>query len=89
MPSKMNVSALDTNPNNPVLCQFVIQASLDGCDSIGTPCKIRNRGKAIEARLQNTVSVGLVHSIISVHKLEDLIVPRFCWLVFLLQVLKH
>lgn len=42
-------------------------------------------GRAIEARLQTAVSVGLVYSIISVHKLEDLIVPRFCWLLFLLQ----
>lgn len=44
------------------------------------------RGRAIDARLHTAVSVGLVYSIISVHKFDDLIVPRFCWLLFLLQV---
>jgi hypothetical protein len=47
---------------------------------------LTKRGKAIDARLQTAVSVGLVYSIISVHKFEDLIVPRFCWLLFLLHV---
>ena len=47
---------------------------------------LTKRGKAIEARLHTAVSEGLVYSIISVHRLEDLIVPRFCWLLFLLQV---
>jgi hypothetical protein len=47
---------------------------------------LTNRGRAIEARLQTAVSVGLVYSIISVHKFEDFMVPRFCWLLFLLQV---
>ena len=39
---------------------------------------LTNRGKAIDARLHTAVSVGLVYSIISVHKLEDFMVPRFC-----------
>lgn len=39
---------------------------------------LTNRGKAIEARLHTAVSVGLVYSMISVHKLEDFMVPRFC-----------
>jgi hypothetical protein len=43
------------------------------------------RGSAIDARLHTAVSVGLVYSIISVHRFDDLIVPRFCWLLFLLQ----
>jgi hypothetical protein len=47
---------------------------------------LTKRGKAIDARLQTAVSSGLVNSIISVHKFEDLIVPRFCWLLFLLHV---
>jgi hypothetical protein len=47
---------------------------------------LTKRGKAIDARLQTAVSVGLVYSIISVHKFEDLIVPKFCWLLFLLHV---
>ena len=47
---------------------------------------LTKRGKAIDARLQTAVSVGLVYSIISVHKFDDLIVPRFCWLLFLLHV---
>ena len=37
-------------------------------------------GRAKEARLQTAISSGAVYSIISVHRLEDLIVPRFCWL---------
>lgn len=44
------------------------------------------RGRAIDARLHTAVSVGLEYSIISVHKFEDLMVPRFCWLLFLLHV---
>lgn len=44
-----------------------------------------NLGKAIEARLHTAVSSGLVYSMISVHRFEDLIVPRFFWLLFLLQ----
>lgn len=47
---------------------------------------LTNRGNAIDARLHTAVSVGLVYSIISVHRFEDLMVPRFCWLLFLLQV---
>lgn len=43
------------------------------------------RGRAIDARLHTAVSVGLVYSIISVHKLDDFMVPKFCWLLFLLQ----
>jgi hypothetical protein len=37
------------------------------------PFSLTKRGKAIDARLQTTVSVGFVYSIISVHKFEDLI----------------
>ncbi|MDI3349833.1 hypothetical protein DCBHLPFO_00647 [Mycoplasmopsis arginini] len=36
-------------------------------------------GKAIEAKLQTACSVGELYSIISVHKLDDLIVPKFFW----------
>lgn len=43
------------------------------------------RGKAMDAKLQTAVSVGLENSIISVQRFEDLMVPRFCWLLFLLQ----
>ena len=32
----------------------------------------------IDAKLHTAVSSELVYSIISVHKLDDLIVPRFC-----------
>lgn len=39
----------------------------------------------MDAKLQTAVSVGLVNSIISVQRFEDLMVPRFCWLLFLLQ----
>ena len=35
------------------------------------------RGSAIEARLQTAVSSGEVYSMISVHRLEHLMVPRF------------
>jgi len=47
---------------------------------------LTNRGSAMDARLHTAVSVGLEYSITSVHKFEDLIVPKFCWLLFLLQV---
>ena len=43
-------------------------------------------GKAIEARLQTADSSGLVYSMISVHKLLHLMVPRFCWLDLRLQL---
>lgn len=36
-----------------------------------------NLGKAIDAKLQTATSSGDVYSIISVHKLDDLIVPKF------------
>src|SRR3954469_10244034 len=36
-------------------------------------------GKAKEARLQTATSLSDVYSIISVHRLELLIVPKFCW----------
>jgi hypothetical protein len=36
-----------------------------------------NVGRAREARLQTAVSSGEEYSIISVQRLEDLIVPRF------------
>jgi hypothetical protein len=39
----------------------------------------------MDAKLQTAVSVGLENSIISVQRFEDLMVPRFCWLLFLLQ----
>src|SRR3954453_19606812 len=42
-------------------------------------------GRAIDARLQTATSSGAVYSIISVHKLELRIVPRFFWLLFLLH----
>ncbi len=38
------------------------------------------RGRAMEARLHTAVSSGAVYSTISVHRLEHLIVPKFCWL---------
>ena len=37
-------------------------------------------GRASEARLHTAVSSGEEYSMISVQRLEDLIVPRFCWL---------
>jgi hypothetical protein len=40
------------------------------------------RGSAIDARLHTAVSSGLVNSMISVQRLDDLIVPRFCWFDF-------
>ena len=40
-------------------------------------------GKAIEARLQTAISSSDVYSKISVHKFEDLIVPKFFWFDFL------
>ena len=43
------------------------------------------RGSAIDARLQPAVSSGAVYSTISVHRLEHLMVPRFCWLLLRLQ----
>ncbi len=44
-----------------------------------------NRGSAKEAKLQTAVSSGLVNSTISVQRFEDFIVPKFCWLLFLLH----
>lgn len=41
-----------------------------------------NAGSAKEAKLQTATSSGAEYSIISVHKLEDLMVPKFCWLDF-------
>ena len=35
-----------------------------------------------EPRLHTAVSVSLVTSMISVHRFDDLMVPRFCWLDF-------
>ena len=37
-------------------------------------------GRAIEARLQTATSSGDEYSMISVQRLEDLMVPKFCWL---------
>jgi hypothetical protein len=37
-------------------------------------------GRAMEARLQTAVSSGAEYSMISVQRLDDLIVPRFFWL---------
>ena len=37
-------------------------------------------GSASEARLQTATSSGEVYSMISVHRFEQRIVPRFCWL---------
>ena len=36
----------------------------------------------MEAKLQTATSSGAEYSMISVHRLDDLIVPRFCWLDF-------
>ena len=43
-----------------------------------------NLGSAIEAKLQTAVSLESEYSIISVQRLEDLIVPRFFWFDFIL-----
>lgn len=40
----------------------------------------------MEARLQTADSSGLVYSMISVHRLLHLMVPRFCWLDLRLQL---
>ena len=40
------------------------------------------RGSAIDARLQTATSSGDVYSMISVHRFEQRIVPRFCWFDF-------
>jgi hypothetical protein len=37
-------------------------------------------GRAMDARLQTAVSSGAEYSMISVQRLDDLIVPRFFWL---------
>src|ERR1700761_9805660 len=39
-------------------------------------------GSAIEARLQTAVSSGAEYSMISVQRLDDLIVPKFFWFDF-------
>ena len=38
--------------------------------------------QAMEARLHTATSSGAVYSMISVQRLEDLMVPKFCWLDF-------
>merc|ERR1719181_856563 len=44
----------------------------------------------MEARLQTAISSLSVYSMISVHRLDDLMVPRFYWLDLLLHAsLKH
>ena len=43
-----------------------------------------NIGRAIEAKLQTATSSGEVYSIISVQRLEERMVPKFFWLLFLL-----
>ena len=40
----------------------------------------------MDARLHTAVSSGDVYSMISVHRLEHLMVPRFCWLDLRLHV---
>src|SRR4051794_34332804 len=42
-------------------------------------------GSASEARLHTATSSGDVYSTISVQRLEQRMVPRFCWLDFLLH----
>ena len=42
-------------------------------------------GRPMEARLQTATSSGDVYSIISVHRLEHLMVPRFFWLLLILH----
>ena len=59
--------------------------SLKRLDSVPA-CSLTKRGRAMEARLQTAVSSGEVYSRISVHRLLHRIVPRFCWLLFRLQV---
>lgn len=44
-----------------------------------------NADKLRDAKLQTATSSGAVYSTISVHRLEDFMVPRFCWLDFALQ----
>ena len=39
-----------------------------------------NRGSAMDARLHTAVSSGEVNSTISVQRLDERMVPRFCWL---------
>ena len=50
------------------------------CWSSATSLCLTNLESAMEARLHTAVSSLLVYSTISVHRLEDLIVPKFCWL---------
>merc|ERR1719481_743550 len=44
-----------------------------------------NMFKAMDARLQTATSSLELYSTISVHRLEHLMVPRFCWFDFRLQ----
>ena len=41
--------------------------------------RAREIGRAIDAKLQTAVSPGEVNSMISVQRLLDLMVPKFCW----------
>ena len=41
---------------------------------------LTKRGSATDARLHTATSSGEVNSTISVHRLEQRMVPRFCWL---------
>ena len=44
-----------------------------------------NDWRLIDARLHTATSSGAVYSMISVQRLELLMVPRFCWLLLLLH----
>ncbi len=48
-----------------------------------------NIGSPTEARLHTATSSGAVYSTISVHRLEQLMVPRFCWLLLRLHASCH
>merc|ERR1719330_1921884 len=48
--------------------------------SYSLPSSFTNAGNAIEAKLHTATSSDEVYSMISVHRFEQWIVPKFCWL---------
>ena len=64
-----------------IVCVTSLSSSKSKTSSLVSP------GSAIEARLQTATSFGLVCSMISVQRLDDWIMPTFCWLLLRLAAL--
>lgn len=66
--------------NSPMtLFKFLVTTLVTLCNFLKSySLLVMKAGKAKEAKLHTATSSGAEYSMISVHKLEDLMVPKFC-----------